>query len=57
MLIYNTQTRRKEEFRPIEKGKVRMYVCGPTVYDEIHIGNAHTFLCFDVIRRYLTPRI
>ncbi len=56
MLIYNTQTRRKEEFRPIEKGKVRMYVCGPTVYDEIHIGNARTFLCFDVVRRYLTYR-
>ena len=53
MLIYNTQTHRKEEFKPIEEGKVRMYVCGPTVYDQIHIGNARTFLSFDVIRRYL----
>ena len=53
MLVYNTKSRRKEEFKPIEPGKVRMYVCGPTVYDQIHIGNAHTFLSFDVIRRYL----
>ncbi len=53
MLIYNTQTHRKEEFKPIDEGKVRMYVCGPTVYDQIHIGNARTFLSFDVIRRYL----
>lgn len=54
MLVYNTQTHRKQEFEPIEPGKVRMYVCGPTVYDQIHIGNARTFLSFDVIRRYLT---
>ena len=53
MQIYNTQTHRKEEFTPLEEGKVRMYVCGPTVYDQIHIGNARTFLSFDVIRRYL----
>ena len=53
MLIYNSQTHRKEEFKPLEEGKVRMYVCGPTVYDQIHIGNARTFLSFDVIRRYL----
>ncbi len=53
MLIYNTQTHRKEELKPIEDGKIRMYVCGPTVYDQIHIGNARTFLSFDVIRRYL----
>ena len=53
MLIYNSKIHRKEEFIPIEKGKVRMYVCGPTVYDDIHIGNARTFLVFDVIRRYL----
>lgn len=53
MLIYNSRIHRKEEFIPIEKGKVRMYVCGPTVYDDIHIGNARTFLVFDVIRRYL----
>ena len=56
MLIYNSQTHRKEEFRPMEEGKVRMYVCGPTVYDQIHIGNARTFLAFDVIRRYLVYR-
>lgn len=53
MRIYNTQHRNKEEFKPIDAGKVRMYVCGPTVYDQIHIGNARTFLSFDVIRRYL----
>ena len=53
MLVYNTQTHRKETFTPIDEGKVRMYVCGPTVYDQIHIGNARTFLSFDVIRRYL----
>lgn len=53
MLVYNTQTRSKQEFVPIEPGRVRMYVCGPTVYDQIHIGNARTFLSFDVIRRYL----
>ena len=44
---------KKEEFQPIESGKVRMYVCGPTVYDNIHIGNARTFISFDVIRRWL----
>ena len=53
MQIYNTQTHRKQELEPIEPGKIRMYVCGPTVYDQIHIGNARTFLSFDVIRRYL----
>ena len=53
MLVYNTQTHRKEELTPIEPGKISMYVCGPTVYDQIHIGNARTFLAFDVIRRYL----
>ncbi len=53
MLIYNSQTHKKEEFVPLVEGEVRMYVCGPTVYDQIHIGNARTFLCFDVIRRYL----
>lgn len=54
MLVYNSQTHRKEELRPLEEGHIRMYVCGPTVYDQIHIGNARTFLSFDVIRRYLT---
>lgn len=53
MLVYNSQNHRKQEFETIEPGKVRMYVCGPTVYDQIHIGNARTFLSFDVIRRYL----
>lgn len=56
MQIYNTQTHKKEEFVPVEPGKVSMYVCGPTVYDQIHIGNARTFLSFDVIRRYLSYR-
>lgn len=56
MQIYNTQIRRKEEFTPREPGKVAMYVCGPTVYNRIHIGNARTFISFDVIRRYLEWR-
>lgn len=51
--VYNTLTRQKEEFVPLEKNKVRIYVCGPTVYDYIHIGNARAFVAFDVIRRYL----
>ena len=53
MRLYNTLTRQKEEFVPREPGKVAMYICGPTVYNHIHIGNARTFLSFDVIRRYL----
>ena len=53
MRVYNTLTRSKEEFVPRDPGKVSMYVCGPTVYNHIHIGNARTFLSFDVIRRYL----
>lgn len=53
MLIYNSKTHKKEEFIPLEPNRVRMYVCGPTVYDQIHIGNARTFLSFDIIRRYL----
>ncbi|MDO4850595.1 MAG: cysteine--tRNA ligase [Actinomycetota bacterium] len=56
MRIYNTATRRKEEFVPREEGKVAMYVCGPTVYNHIHIGNARTFISFDTIRRYLMWR-
>ena len=52
MKIYNTLTRRKEEFRPIEEGKVGIYVCGPTVYDFIHIGNARPMIVFDTLRRY-----
>ncbi len=53
MQIYNAQTHRKEEFVPREPGKVAMYACGPTVYNYIHIGNARTFLTFDVVRKYL----
>jgi cysteinyl-tRNA synthetase len=51
--IYNTYTRKLEVFKPIEAGKVRMYVCGPTVYNYIHIGNARSTVAFDVVRRYL----
>lgn len=54
--IYNTATRSKQDFRSLELGKVKMYVCGPTVYNYIHIGNARTFICFDIIRRYLMWR-
>ena len=54
MKIYNTLTRQKEEFVPIEEGKVRMYVCGPTVYNLIHIGNARPMIVFDTARRYMT---
>lgn len=53
MKIYNTKTRRKEEFKPIEEGKAGIYVCGPTVYDFIHIGNARPMIVFDTLRRYL----
>lgn len=53
MKIYNTLSRKKEEFVPIEEGKVRMYVCGPTVYNLIHIGNARPMIIFDTFRRYL----
>jgi cysteinyl-tRNA synthetase len=51
--IYNTLLRDKQEFKPIEDGKVRMYVCGPTVYNYIHIGNARPAIVFDTVRRYL----
>ncbi len=54
--IYNTLTKKKEEFVPIETGKVRMYVCGPTVYNLIHIGNARPMIVFDTVRRYLERR-
>ena len=53
MKIYNTLTRTKEEFEPINPGKVGIYVCGPTVYDFIHIGNARPMIVFDTLRRYL----
>jgi cysteinyl-tRNA synthetase len=51
--IYNTLTREKEEFKPITPGHVGMYVCGPTVYSDVHLGNCRTFISFDIIYRYL----
>ena len=54
--IYNTLTRKKEDFVPLEEGKVRMYVCGPTVYNFIHIGNARPMIVFDTVRRYLEAK-
>ena len=51
MKIYNTLTKKKEDFVPLEEGKVKMYVCGPTVYNLIHIGNARPMICFDTVRR------
>ena len=56
MKLYNTVTRKKEEFKPITPGEVKMYVCGPTVYNFFHIGNGRTFIVFDTIRRYLEYR-
>lgn len=53
MKLYNTLTKRKEEFVPLEEGKVKMYVCGPTVYNFIHIGNARPMIVFDTARRYM----
>lgn len=54
--VYNTKTRSKVDFESIERGKVGMYVCGPTVYNYVHIGNARTFISFDIIRRYFLWR-
>ena len=56
MQLYNTLTQKKEEFVPIEKNKVKMYSCGPTVYNYFHIGNARPFIVFDVLRRYFEYR-
>ena len=56
MKVFNTLTRKKEEFVPIEPGKVKLYACGPTVYNFIHIGNARPLCLFDVLRRYLEYR-
>ena len=53
MKLYNTMSQKKEEFVPLEPGKVRMYVCGPTVYNFIHIGNARPMIVFDTVRRYM----
>ena len=56
MKVYNTLTRKKEEFVPIDKNEVKIYVCGPTVYNFFHIGNARPFVVFDTLRRYLEYR-
>ena len=56
MKIYNTLTRKKDEFIPLEEGKVKIYACGPTVYNYIHIGNARPICVFDTLRRYLEYR-
>src|SRR5512135_708900 len=54
--IYSTLSRKKEDFHTLEPGKVRMYVCGPTVYSQAHVGHAMSALVFDIIRRYLEYR-
>ena len=54
--IFNTLTRKKEKFEPITPGVVKIYVCGPTVYNYIHIGNARSAIAFDTVRRYLEYR-
>ena len=56
MKIYNTLTKRLEKFVPIEDGKITMYVCGPTVYNLIHIGNARPMIVFDTFRRYMASK-
>ncbi|WP_058203998.1 cysteine--tRNA ligase [Lactococcus lactis] len=56
MKIYNTYSRQLEDFKPIEPGKVKMYVCGPTVYNYIHVGNARSVVAFDLVRKYLEFR-
>ena len=56
MKLFNTMTMKKEEFEPLEPGKVKMYACGPTVYNYIHVGNARPIIMFDVLRRYLEYR-
>ena len=56
MRVYNTLTRRKEELVPQDPKRLTMYVCGPTVYNYIHIGNARPFVVFDTMRRYLEYR-
>jgi len=56
MKVYNTMTRKKEEFEPINENRIKMFVCGPTVYDKSHIGHGRTYIAFDVIARYLKYR-
>ena len=53
MKLFNTMTRYKEDFVPMVEGKVKMYACGPTVYNYFHLGNARPFVTFDTLRRYL----
>ena len=55
--VYNTLTRKKEEFKPLVPGHISMYVCGPTVYNYIHIGNARSAIAFDTIRRYFVYKV
>ena len=54
--IFNTLMKQKEELIPLEPGKIRIYLCGPTVYDYFHVGNARPFILFDIFRRYLIYR-
>ncbi len=56
LTLYNTMSRQKEPFKPLHPGEIRMYVCGPTVYNYIHIGNARSAIAFDTIRRYFEYR-
>ena len=56
MKVFNTLTNQKEEFKPIEENKVKIYACGPTVYDYFHLGNARPFIIFDTLRRYFEYR-
>ncbi len=56
MKLFNTLTRQKEEFVPITPGEVKMYSCGPTVYNYFHVGNARPFIVFDLLRRYFEYR-
>ncbi len=56
MKVYNTQTRQKEELIPLEDGHFKVYVCGPTVYNYFHLGNARPFITYDTFRRYLEYR-
>ena len=53
MKVFNTMTRQKEELKPLHEGEIRMYACGPTVYNYIHIGNARPIVVFETLRRYL----
>ena len=57
MKLYNTLTRKKEKFKPVKDGQVTMYVCGPTVYDYIHVGNARPLVTFDTLRSFSYIRV